>query len=1347
MARKIVILMSPFLASLFIISCSLEEFSRDAELAPSEAVDPCGDNLLVRDIFGPDQYERGKGKPSTIKSDFYAPFVGNYCILIENGDHDPPHGRRVSSAVISIDGNVVVGPDSFNQQVDLVKQTVHLEGWTNHVLEVQLRSKPGSYIILSLRGVPDDLEPPVINLSNTSDNIITQSSSVIFSGMISDNIGVSESKIIVNGTESLLDLEPNGFFRFIVQLDVGEGDLRSHILNSIEVVATDRAGNYAKESRDVGYMKYYDPQKLIVSFKRDTTDDTINQINDGLGAEILVESRLPNTYTVLVPSGVELNDAINYYKSSNVVKWAVRDWLYFGAFTPNDPIFSSWPGLPEYGQRHLTNTNFDDAWDFERGSKDVVVGVIEAGFDYKHPDLEGNLWINRGEDLNGNGSLDLGEDRFSDCGTGARNGILDSWEDVNHDGILDPLEDKNGNGKLDTSEDINNNGSYDTWSSADGGDLDGIDNDMNGYIDDVVGYAFDDTILPFEPDDLYDHNPMGGVSSSGHGTAVAGIIGAVGNNNEGVAGTNIEVSIMLLNVGHIEGGQSRDASLEAICYAIDNGAKIINHSYGYDWVRALRDLPVIDLNDPYLGLDFSSEFEHFENADAAGLLSVVSAGNGIKYYGIFNTYDPNVLSFLDAIWPMWYEKPYLGKDNDILSYPGFYPELPASFPFDSIISVAATDHKHRLTTTSNFGRNSVDVAAPGWSTFVAVPYPTYPCRFDVWRFPDNYNYGFFSGTSSAAPHVSGLAALIMAVNPDLTALEVKEKILSTVQPIKELTLWEYLEDVGFIERLFDPKSNYLGKPLIEMFGIDGLQEIVNTLRNNEYMNRERPISTGGEIDAHAAVMAAWIERWAVEGITLPKSEGLGGLEAAFSGDITGDGSQDIVVMYDYVQNLFNMDSGAMVIVGDVTGIPVVLAEVDINNFSAEFPEFHDPLIPLRNLERLGDVNGDGIEDFAIGTPAATDATGLKGRGVVNIFFGNPYFGTVDEPGYLVLPDLLLVEPGMPTEYGAFGMDVLNLGDINNDGNIDILVTAYKHKKAYIYLGPFDTPGVINSPEAVLDGNKEMIDSFGYSSAFVDYNGDLIGDIGISGSIIPYSASVFFFDGSSLSGLLKGQSPIYLQISKTLVMNDIGPLPGGVNYPDTSLSAGLGKLESADVTGDGIDELIVSLQTYLNHESIFTSRGTVIVLLGQGSGLFPVVPEFIEPPLAFAPLPEYEFDYRSQTLFGLSIKNVGDVNLDGKEDILIGDPRGYLYSLPDFGTAFIYFGSDEPFNGSNSFKYELLVPPFPPVPVTSNDVLSDYHYGSSVDGGLDVNGNSIPDILVSAYGGSDIDLSRTFLFIQ
>lgn len=576
---------------------------------------------------------------------------------------------------------------------------------------------------------------------------------------------------------------------------------------------------------------------------------------------------MPKTFTVLIPSGVALNDAIDYYKSFSEVKWAVRDWIYFQSFEPNDPIFTSWPTLPEYGQRHLTNTNFDDAWDFEQGSKEIVVGIIEAGFDYTHEDLRGNLWINRGEDLNGNGLWDPGIDhnRTSGCGTIPGNNKLDSWEDDNGDGLLQLGEDKNGNNKLDTSEDINNNGRYDPFLASEGGDLDGIDNDMNGKIDDVVGYAFDESIGTFEPEDLFDHNPTGGAAASGHGTAVSGIIGAVGNNNKGVAGTNIQVSLMLLNSGHSEGGHSRDAGLDAMCYAIDNGARVINHSYGYNWQFELDQLPQIDPNDPYLGVDFSSEIEHFEHADNAGILSVAAAGNGIGLFGFFSEVDPffnDWFNFMLLIWPKWYESGNFGKDNGILSHPGFYPELPASFPFDTIISVAATDHGHRLVPTTNFGADSVDVAAPGWSTFVATTYPTaYSCRFDVWRFSQdeadpNYGYGFFSGTSSAAPHVSGIAALVLAVNPDLTALEVKDIILSTVQPLNEMYLWGYLEDVGFEERLFSPDSKIGDQTLVEYFGEQDLLDIVDILRNNEYMNRERTILTNGEIDAYAAVLKA-----------------------------------------------------------------------------------------------------------------------------------------------------------------------------------------------------------------------------------------------------------------------------------------------------------------------------------------------------------------------------------------------------------------------------------------------------------------------------------------------------------
>jgi subtilisin family serine protease len=170
---------------------------------------------------------------------------------------------------------------------------------------------------------------------------------------------------------------------------------------------------------------------------------------------------------------------------------------------------------------------------------------------------------------------------------------------------------------------------------------DGIDNDGNGYIDDVNGWDFAD-------DDNDPHD------ASGHGSHVAGIIGAVADNNRGVAGVAWQIKIMPVRfLNAFDTGTTADA-IEAIQYALDNGADIINCSWGSTgYSSALKN--VID------------------NADA---LFICAAGNA-------------------------------GADTDNVPY------YPASFDSPNIISVAATDQNDQMAWFSNYGTVTVDVAAPG----------------------------------------------------------------------------------------------------------------------------------------------------------------------------------------------------------------------------------------------------------------------------------------------------------------------------------------------------------------------------------------------------------------------------------------------------------------------------------------------------------------------------------------------------------------------------------------------------------------------------------------------------------
>ena len=245
------------------------------------------------------------------------------------------------------------------------------------------------------------------------------------------------------------------------------------------------------------------------------------------------------------------------------------------------------------------------------------------------------------------------------------------------------------------------------WTNPDEIPNDGIDNDGNGYVDDLNGWDFwngDNSV--FDPPDGDDH-----------GTHVAGTIGAAGNNGIGVVGVSWRSKIVPLKFIGPEFGYFSGAA-NAVKYAAAKGVKVLNGSFGRystgpgDVGQGLKDV-----------------------IQASGILFVAAAGN-----------DKN--------------------NNDAK------PFYPASYDLDLVIAVAATDKQDKLASFSNYGSSTVDLGAPGvaiWSTL-----------------PRN-GYGFRSGTSMATPHVTGVAALIYAQYPFLSPLEVKNKILSGVDPVSGLS--------------------------------------------------------------------------------------------------------------------------------------------------------------------------------------------------------------------------------------------------------------------------------------------------------------------------------------------------------------------------------------------------------------------------------------------------------------------------------------------------------------------------------------------------------------------------------
>jgi len=357
---------------------------------------------------------------------------------------------------------------------------------------------------------------------------------------------------------------------------------------------------------------------------------------------------------------------------------------------PNDPLFkyqysfqnpggaltigsySFKPSAKTYEALKGIDPDITRAWAISTGKKEVVAALLDDGFFYNHEDVRDNVWKNPGE-----------------------SGL-----------------DKNGYPK----------------------ETNGIDDDGNGYVDDVMGwdFAFNDP----DPDPyIFDGMDATRIQPYWHSIEAMGIIGAKGNNGKGVAGINWDISLMLLKIGAqgVRGPDlnRNDRASRAIRYAADNGARIINWS-GF----------VSDTRPEALALLKSA----VNYAEKKGVLLVVGAGNDAKNVDLPENYT-----------------------------------YPSCFENENILNVAEIDFKGDLyrytidgrTRGSNYGERNVDMAAIGmnYTTFLK----------------DNQSvYALGGGTSDSTPVVAGVAALVLSVRPDITAAELKSILMRSATPLASL---------------------------------------------------------------------------------------------------------------------------------------------------------------------------------------------------------------------------------------------------------------------------------------------------------------------------------------------------------------------------------------------------------------------------------------------------------------------------------------------------------------------------------------------------------------------------------
>jgi serine protease len=287
------------------------------------------------------------------------------------------------------------------------------------------------------------------------------------------------------------------------------------------------------------------PGELIVQYRLDVPETQRAQIRGRLpGARKLHDLSIIHAEHVRFGGGMSLEQAIARLESDPRVVLVEPNYEWHVDATPNDTRFSEQWGLQNSGQTGGTAGDDIDAtlaWNYQTGDSTMLVGVIDTGIDYNHPDLAPNMWTNPGE-IPGNG----------------------------------------------------------------------IDDDHNGYVDDIHGYDF----VNNDGDPIDDH---------GHGTHCAGTIAARGNNGIGIAGVNWRVKLVAIKFLATNGLGTTVAAIQSVDYARKLGVKVTNNSWS--------------------GNEFSQTLlEAIEAVGAAGQLFVASAGNSStdndvtpSYPGSFNT--------------------------------------------------------------------------------------------------------------------------------------------------------------------------------------------------------------------------------------------------------------------------------------------------------------------------------------------------------------------------------------------------------------------------------------------------------------------------------------------------------------------------------------------------------------------------------------------------------------------------------------------------------------------------------------------------------------------------------------
>ncbi len=729
--------------------------------------------------------------------------------------------------------------------------------------------------------------------------------------------------------------------------------------------------------------------------------------------------------------------------------------------------------------------------------------------------LYGLLWglHNAGQD-GGTPRADISASQAWDITTGRKEVIvvvIDSGIDYNHPDLASNM--------WQNTADCNNNG---------------IDDDGNGYIDDCYGI---DTVNN-DGDPMDDHS---------HGTHVAGIIGAAGNNENGIVGVNWNTSIIACKFLDYSGSGNLADAIECLTYAAmmkDRGENIIvtNNSWGGNgFSQALAD--AIDTH------------------KRRGILFITAAGNS-------------------------------GADSDL------NPTYPSGYFLPNILSVASSDRHDMLASFSNTGRRTVHVGAPGVEILSTTPENT---------------YSTMSGTSMAAPHVTGVVALLKAQHLENDWRTIKNLILTggdSLISLRQTVSQKRLNAFGSMTCSNSPVFARLQPTINALNAYLGTSIILSVLHINcEVPNGEVTViinpggyaltlKDNGVTPDQEAGDGIYTAEWT------PTSEGIFTLafpsndlvavrvisdqtpwlyrsyvkypigsvpQGVAIGDVNGDGKNDVVVTTTSINQDPENDNHIHIFLQNSSGTldPPVKYPVDYHFW------YHPRSVAI------GDINNDGRLDVIIDVEDA-----------IGVFYQNAFGGL----------DPLVKWPSSHSSYIGIGPYKVLVGDFNGDGLVDVASIGWDNQLYWVEVFLQNIDGFLNPSNSYI-----MLAGLGADLQRGDINLDGLHDI-----IVNHPSGGF----------------------GVLLQNNNGTFEPAVYY-GIGMTSG-GEIAVGDIDGDGLEDIV---QTYGGNR-LGSDPPFIGVFLQNQQGGFDQVISY----------PSYETPGSPQIV---------DVNQDGRKDLVLIH-RGWLH---------------------------------------------------------------------------------------